>query len=631
MSLRRKNFAAGVGIAVFAMSIVPFIAAVRYGIVNLDDYLYVTEYDAVAGGLSWSGVAWAFRALEQSMWAPLMWISYMCDYTLAKAVGLDAFNTIHATSLAVHGLNAVLLWRLLARIGEARGVRGGEVAAVLAALFWSVHPLRTESVVAVMGRKDVLSMFWLLLALLAWVRWRCAERRGAGLYALSIALWCVGFLCKPSVMVFPAIAFSLDFFLLRKVRGGVAGLAPYALPAAMSVGMAVAAVWFQSVGGADEAASTPLWWRIVNAAAAIGVYAKNTVWPSDLAAQCELRYPGMPRMWFFGCILTGIAAWLAFRKYREVRARGFAVPERDEPWTAGLLWYGAAIVPFLGISQFGYHAFADRFTYIPSLGLSVALAAAVPDMRGWRRRAAACACLAAVVCLVPLSWRQTKFWKDDGALWTHTLEVDGDRNLIAHTSLALYHFEYDHDLDKVIGHYATVMTNDTQYVAKHAYLYMFALCEKNRMDEARVLLDWYSRWSQLQNDAKDDKDGIPRSMVGFRQSVPLQQYAYSRIAYFMKFADLRVVAEEELHALRERHPGIQALNYLSMRLCEVKGDADGAEKWRRETIHGWKRSDYMRYRFLRKPGEDGGEGKRGARSGEEPGNGTDWERPKADG
>ncbi len=629
MSLGRKTIAVAVGIVVFAASVLPFLAAVRYGIVNLDDYLYVTEYDAVVGGLTWGGVAWAFRAMEQAMWAPLMWMSYMLDYTVSKAMGWDVFHVIHAGSIAVHGINAVLLWRLLVRIAEECGGRaecspssGGDkgfsmcVAAALASLLWAVHPLRVESVVAVMGRKDVLSMFWFLLALHAWVRWRVnVARQGWGLYALSIALWCVGFMCKPSVMVFPAVALAVDLFLLRKVRGGVRSLLPYVFPCVVAVGMAVLAAWFQSVGGASGAVDTPLWWRVVNAAAAIGVYAKNTVWPLELAAQCELRYPGMPRMWMFGCAVTGLAAWLTMRKYNELRARRFAAPERAEPWAAGLMWYGAAIVPFLGISQFGYHAFADRFTYIPSLGLSVALAAALTLSRGNWRRAMACACLALAIALGLTSWWQTGFWKDDKSLWTRTLEVDGDRNLIAHTSLGIYHFEYGHDLDEVIRHYAIVMSNDTQYVAKNAYLYMFALCEKDRMDEAKVLLDWYARWSQLQNDAMNAREGISATTGGFHADIPLQQYAYSRVAYFMKFPDMRVIAEEELSGMLAHHPGIQTLNYLSMRLCEAKGDAAGAEKWRRKVILGWKRSDYMRYRFLRKAGEDGGEGRACGRSG----------------
>ena len=87
------------------------------------------------------------------------------------------------------------------------------------------------------------------------------------------------------------------------------------------------------------------------------------------------------------------------------------------------------------------------------------------------------------------------------------------------------------------------MSNDTQYVAKNAYLYMFALCEKDRMDEAKVLLDWYARWSQLQNDAMNAREGISATTGGFHADIPLQQYAYSRVAYFIKFPDMRVIAE----------------------------------------------------------------------------------------
>ena len=203
-----------VPVAVFLIAALPFARTVRYGIVNCDDYDYV-QHAAEPGGL------WDVR---EAIWMPLTWLSYKADLGVAGWLDGDegrpgaapaeaayrrraaAYRLMHAHSVLVHAVNAVLLWCLLrlvlARVCGGGGARALDLVAGAAALFWAVHPLRCESVCWIASRKDVLSMAWLLLALILWVRGRWAAAVGS--FALSA-------MCKPSAMVFTPLAFVLDW------------------------------------------------------------------------------------------------------------------------------------------------------------------------------------------------------------------------------------------------------------------------------------------------------------------------------------------------------------------------------------------------------------------------------------
>ncbi len=609
--------------AVFASGALPCARAVRYGIVNCDDYDYVRMHKGLPSELSAEGALKSFSgevAEIHGIWMPLTWISYMADGSIARSLGLGAPDAtengvgaacvMHAHSVLLHGVNAVLLWWLLASLlsaaAEGGGIHGGEcgkgaitLAAAAAAAFWAAHPLRVESVVWISSRKDVLSAAWLLAALILWTR------RGWRSYALSIACFAAGALAKPSVMSLPALCLTIDMFVRRRI-------CPfrYLLPVAVAVGTGALAAQMQAAGGAtNDLADVPLWGRLLNAAAAFGIYLKNTVWPIDLAVQCMHRWPALPRFVWPGLALSAAAAfWLGrglletWDRRREWFARdaGAVLPEyafvpAARPVFAGCLWFAVSVAPMLGLANFGYHAFADRFTYIPAMGLSLAAGAALAAVARKRGIVLTPCCVAAVLAEGMLSWRQAGFWRSDRTLWERTLEIDGEGSAVAHASLALYHFEFTHDLDECIRHYRRAFELKPMFVEGTRHLYQFALCEKGLVDEAGRELEAAKEWSTQQNDIVESKASRMDMSVERRLLPP---YELSRIAYFIVAPGMLKAAEDELCAMSEAKRGNVNVQYLMARLAEVKGERSRAEEIFRKIVSDGSGSDYVRFRYL---------------------------------
>ena len=614
-----------IAVAVAAAAFLPFSRAVRYGIVNCDDYDYVRRHIALPKTLSVDGVCKAFTdevASVHGIWMPLTWISYMMDGSIARAAGLkeadasefgpSAANVMHVHSLALHGVNAVLLWWLLVMLGrcvwsgEDGRFRGLEAFAALLALFWAMHPLRVESAVWIASRKDVLSAMWMLLALIFWM----ARRR----YWLSMACFAMAAMAKPSVMSFPVLCLIIDVFVVRRIRP-----VNYVVPVLAAAGLGAFAAQMQAAGGATgDLADVPAWGRLLNAAAAFGMYLKNTIWPLDLAVQCMHRWPALPRFVWPGVALSAVAAWWLGRGLMDVwdrrkeafrRVPGSVLPEYDftdvsRPVFAGCLWFAVSIAPMLGLANFGYHAFADRFTYIPAMGLSLAalgLAArwAHAEGRGIKAGILAAVCVALGCC----SWRQTGFWRNDRAMWEHTIEVDGEASAVSHASLALYHFEFTHDLDECIRHYRRAFELKPMFVEGTRHLYQFALCEKGLIDEASAELAAAKQWSMKQNDVVADKI---RGSNMYMERCKMPPYMLSRIAYFIVAPGMLKAAEEELAAV----PAVLKDNvnvwYLQGRLAEAKGDMAAAKSIYGKIVEEGKSTDYVQFRYLaRKYGKEG--------------------------
>ena len=605
--------------AVFALAVLPFSRAVRYGIVNCDDYDYVRRHQMIPKSLSVEGMWKVFSgevAAIHGIWMPLTWISYMVDGSIAKAIGLkepdasengpSAANVMHVHSIILHGVNAVLLWWLLVTVFGS-GLRipdcwfWGAAVAAFAALFWAVHPLRVESAVWVASRKDVLSGMWMLLALIFWVRKRPMT------YLLSMVCFAMAGMAKPSVMSFPALCLILDVLILRRLRP-----IDYAVPVLAATGLGVFAAQMQAAGGAtNDLADVPAWGRLLNAAAAFGMYLKNTVWPTSLAVQCMHRWPALPRFVWPGLVLSVAAAWWLGRGLLEIwdrRSEWFkrmpdgAMPEygfapEARPVFAGCLWFAVAVAPMLGLANFGYHAFADRFTYIPAMGLSIAVTAAMLKMRRRTRPVGAVAAVTALMAFGALTWRQTGFWRSDRVMWEHTMAVDGDNSAVAHASLALYHFEFTHDLDTCILHYRRAFELKPMFVEGTRHLYQFALCEKGLLDEAREELAEAQRWSMRQNDIVDGKiKGM--NLVMERSKMP--PYALSRIAYFIVAPGMLKAAEDELAAMPKPVQENVNVQYLQARLAEVKGEQGKADAMYRKIVREEKATDYVRFRYLAK-------------------------------
>ncbi len=401
-----------------------YLQAIQFQFVKVDDGSYVTRNPHVLDGLSRSGVAWAFRTFEASNWHPLTWISLMAD---AELGGADP-RVYHGTNVLLHLASTLLLFHLLQ--GMTRAVWR---SALVAGLF-AVHPLHVESVAWVAERKDVLSTFFWFLALAAYARY--ARRPATLRYSAVLLAFALGLLAKPMLVTLPLTLLFLDYWPLRRIvpAAGPKRIAPVLwekLPllalSASSSAVTLAAQW--SAVGSLEA--VPLATRLANAAVAYVTYLAKTLWPSGLMIPYLYVVPVPPSKIAASVILLAAVSWVV--------ARGAA---RRPHLVTGWLWYLVTLVPVIGLVQVGEQCMADRYTYVPLVGIFVMLAWSLPDPRpaGVARARGGRAALAAgaMLALGSLAWvahRQAGHWRSPLDLVRHSVEV-GPRNALARMGLA---------------------------------------------------------------------------------------------------------------------------------------------------------------------------------------------------
>jgi tetratricopeptide (TPR) repeat protein len=415
--------------ALFAITFLAFAPALRLGLTNIDDRQYVTLNPDVHAGLTPGGWTWAWTTFREGNWHPLTWLSLQADVSLFG----DRPAVFHATNVVLHAANAVLLFLALTVI------TGAPWRVAPAVALWAVHPLRVESVAWVSERKDVLSIFFGLLALLAYgyyVRRPGVYRYLAVLIALALSL-----LAKPMLITLPFLLLVLDWWPLGRFPGGPAPatagpkqavsferlLAEKAPLLALTVVSSVVTVFAQKAGGAVQTLETvPLATRFATVPIAYAVYLLKTVWPFDLAVLYAVPEGGWPA----GAVVIACLALLL------LTGLVVALRRREPNLLAGWLWYAGTLVPVIGLVQVGIQAYADRYTYFPLIGIFVALAwwLTEPAFRGYLGIIGSVAG-AVLVGLVALTWRQIGYWQDDVVLWNHTIEVTGDNNYAYHDLL----------------------------------------------------------------------------------------------------------------------------------------------------------------------------------------------------
>jgi tetratricopeptide (TPR) repeat protein len=443
-----------------------------FGFIGYDDPEYVVNNLRVRQGLSWEGLGWAFTSFFGANWFPLSWLSLMLD---AEIAGPDP-RMFHLTNLLMHAASTLLLFRVLDRATGAR-LRSAWVAALFA-----VHPLHVESVAWVAERKDVLSTLFWFLAMRAWLGW--VERPGALRYAAVLLCFTLGLLSKQMLVTLPFALLLFDFWPLgRHRRLGPLRLllekAPLFALAAAASGMAVVA---QRAGGAlGSLESYPLGVRLANAALSYLAYLEQTFWPADFA----VFYPHP------GSDLSLASAALAALLLLAVSIAVLWL-RRSRPYLAvGWLWYLGTLLPVIGIVQVGFQARADRYTYIPLVGIFLMLAWGVPDLLGRRPRWLAAGAGAAVAASAWLAWLQVGYWSDSIRLFRRAIEVTGE-NAIAEHNLASSYYQRraEGDLERAAAHYAEAVRIDPGYGAAQSSL-AGVLLELGRTEEA------IDRWSQL--------------------------------------------------------------------------------------------------------------------------------------
>lgn len=392
-----------------------------FAFVNFDDPRYVTQNARVKAGLTWDGFLWALSGFSDANWLPLTWLSLMTD---VEVFGVDP-GRIHAVNVALHAANSVVLFLVL-QAATGRAWR----SAVVAALF-AVHPLHVESVAWVSERKDVLSTLFWFLAIGAWVRWVRQPSRAR--YLAVVAAMALGLLSKAMVVTLPATLVLLDLWPLRRLGGASPTPArvwplvveKWPLWALSAAGSVVTIVAQRRGGTIAGTVAIPLGERFGNALLAYGLYLRNTVWPDGLAA--VYPHPSLtPSGLSWGAVaLSG--AVVALVSVAAVRSWG------ARPYLAvGWAWYLGTLLPVIGILQVGLQGMADRYTYVPLVGVFVAVVWAAGDLAGelpGRRSAAAAAAVVAIGTASGLAIRQTATWKDSFTLFGHALAVTDDNGL----------------------------------------------------------------------------------------------------------------------------------------------------------------------------------------------------------
>jgi tetratricopeptide (TPR) repeat protein len=405
-------------LALAALVVAAYLPSLGNGFV-WDDEAYVRDNPRVAGGLTPGNLAWAFTTFHEANWHPLAWVSHQVD---AQLFGLRPPGH-HLASVLLHAANAVLLFALLARL------TGATWGSLLVAALFGVHPLHVESAGWVAERKDVLSAFFALLAALAYAR-HVARPSPRRLGAVA-ALFAAALLAKPMPVTLPFVLLLLDLWPLGRFRSTPAArLLLEKAPLLALAAVSSAITWNAQSSGRAVNAFYPTALRVGNALVGYVRYLGKTLWPSRLA----VFYPHpahVPAAQAAGALLLlaalTAAAALAWR--------------RRPALIVGWLWFLGMLVPMSGLVQVGSHAIADRYTYLPQVGLCVAAVFGLGGgvRRGAPARAAAAAVAVAVVgVLAALTVRQELFWRDAGTLFEHALAVTAD-NSVAHEQLGIWY------------------------------------------------------------------------------------------------------------------------------------------------------------------------------------------------
>jgi Tfp pilus assembly protein PilF len=423
---------ATVSVLLIAVSVAIYARVAGFGFINLDDPAYVSENPHVLNGLTGDGIAWAFTTTAQANWHPLTWLSLELDAT----AGGPSPRGFHLTNLALHAVNALLLFLLFARM------TGSVWRSALVAALFAVHPLHVESVAWIAERKDVLSIALGLGACHLWLG--AIERPGFARFALATVAYAASLMAKPMLVTLPILLLLLDVWPLRRKdpwRRLIVEKAPLIVLAAAS---SIVTFAVQAHGGAARSLTQyPLGSRAANAAVSYVAYLGKAIWPSGLSAYYPYAYGGWPAWQVGGALLTLTVITLAC-----LRARS-----RAPYLLVGWLWYLVSLVPVIGLVQVGSQAMADRYTYLPLVGPTVMLAYALPDFSARRSRALATAiAVATVVVFALLAWREAGYWSDSVTLFTRSLAVTKD-NAVAHNSLARALFERG-QIDLAVAHCA---------------------------------------------------------------------------------------------------------------------------------------------------------------------------------
>ena len=435
----------------------------NFTFVNYDDSQYVTENQYVQAGLNYESIIWAFSSNHAANWHPLTWLSHMLDIQL---YGMNP-GAHHQTNLIFHIANALLLFFVLRKMTGSLWQ-----SSVVAALF-ALHPLHVESVAWVAERKDVLSAFFWMLTMFSYARY--AERPGINRYLPVVGFFILGLMAKPMLVTLPFVLLLLDYWPLRRMQFNPPADDRHSLQQRspglllfwekiplfiLALASSVVSFLAQKSGGALGSMEIyPLTTRVANAIVAYVKYIGKMIWPANLA----VFYPhsgSLPAWQVIGAgVLLGFITFVAIRSFRQ------------HPWfVVGWLWFLGTLVPVIGLVQVGLQAMADRYTYIPLIGLFIIVAWGVPQlMVRWRHKdkLLASTTVALFIILSVTSGLQLRHWKNSMTLFKHALDVT-DNNYLAHNAFGNVLKEQGKINDNdAMRHYSMALEIRSDYAAPH--------------------------------------------------------------------------------------------------------------------------------------------------------------------
>jgi Flp pilus assembly protein TadD len=566
-----------------AAVLLPFAQLAWARFIAFDDPSYVTANPYVRQGLTARGVRWAFTSTDLANWHPLTWLSHMLD---VQIFGMNAGGH-HLTSVVLHVANTLLLFVALRAMGAADG------RSALVAVLFGVHPLHVESVAWVAERKDVLSTTFLFLALVAYAAY--VKRPSVGRYARVAGAFVLGLMCKSMLVTFPFILLLLDVWPLRRLAlGGTArpaalasgdralGLAR-ARPAHLLLeklplvvfSVAVSVITLGAQRGAIGVIDAPLSRRAANAALAYVTYLRKMLWPVDLS--CFYPYPKELSWWAVGAAVL-VLAGMSVAAIAQCRTRPYLF--------VGWFWFVGMLVPVIGLVQVGAQALADRYTYVPLVGVFLALVWGASDVCArWRVRRGYhyVAASAIVVACMASTWFQVARWRDGGTLFRHALAVTRDNYLASFQVGA--QLDTDGDLAEASRYYAAALRMKPDYADPHNNLGLILAKQGNaaaalaHYDVALALAPFYADAHYNRGLLLQKSGRLDEALEEYRRTLairPSDVKAHSNLGVILQARGELEEAETHLLEAVRLEPGHVAAHINLGVVLFARGDLDGS-------------------------------------------------------
>lgn len=458
-----------------------------YGFAYMDDFQYVITNSFVQSGLSAKSFAWSFTTAHANNWHPLTWLSLMLDFELW---GMNPAG-YHLSNLFFHLANSVLLFLVFVRM------TGSTWRSAFVAAIFALHPLHVESVVWISERKDVLFAFFWILTMWTYVRY--TESPGIKRYLPVFVFFSLGLLSKPMIVTLPFVLLLLDVWPLGRIsfdgQSGESGRGsgraeflnsckkaalekiPLFIVAAASGGI----TFFiqQQSGGLKSLEALPLWMRLCNGFKSYVFYIIDTLWPTKLAVIYSYTIVESTLIWH-AALSAVLIVLISVAVLCNIRKRPYL--------PVGWFWFVGTLVPVIGLIQTGMHSRADRYMYVPLIGLSIIAAwGAFEALKDWRLKNRALAVAAVIVLFFfsILTYYQAGYWRSHLTLFEHALNVT-DNNYIAHTLFADNLLEQGR-IDEAAAHYKEAINIDPLYMRPRIGLGK-SLLKKGRLKAAEAEL-----------------------------------------------------------------------------------------------------------------------------------------------